>query len=217
MSDEREGDATRDLHRAVMLRLYRGAVHSLNNAFTAALGEASFLADEYKHDPEVQEACAHVIDQIDRSAMILRDVGACDEHAATGPCDLRVLLGKIGPLLESTSGSQHAYHVEIPRSLPSLDASFADVQLALLATIHALVPPRAEGTRVRIDVQDPGASGPVTVGISAAPREGATPIPPADLGMVRAFVETLGTTLRSVPEARSLRVELDLPRERRGE
>lgn len=217
MSGEREDETARDLHREVMLRLYRGAVHSLNNAFTAALGEASFLADEYKHDPEVQEACAQVIEQIDRSATILRDVGACDERAATGSCDLRSLLRKLGPLLESTSGSQHAYHVEIPESAPSVDASFADVQLALLATIHALVPPRSEGTRVRIEVQEYDASGPVTLGITVAPREGAPTTHVADLAAVRAFVERIGATLREVPEAQPSRVELDLPREGRGE
>ncbi len=217
MSDRADAETSLDLHRAVMLRLYRGAVHSLNNAFTAALGEASFLADEYKHDSDVREACGHVIEQIERSADILRAVGKCENRNAAGPCDVGTLLRELGPLLESTSGSQHEYVIEIAESLPPAACSFADAQLALLATIHALLPPDAAGSRIRIDAHSRDESRSLTIAIEALPDRGVDARTRPQLGYARTFVEALGERLHEVADVHPLRVELELACDRSGD
>ena len=58
----------------LLRRLALGAAHTLNNAFTAILGETLCLADERKGDPVVTEACSLIQSEVERCARLTRQV-----------------------------------------------------------------------------------------------------------------------------------------------
>jgi signal transduction histidine kinase len=63
-------------------RLAIGSAHSLNNAFTAVLGEVGFLLDDYKEDPAIVEACEAIRRELERCAQLVRAIGLHRSHAA---------------------------------------------------------------------------------------------------------------------------------------
>ena len=104
---------------AVLWRLAAGAAHSLNNALTAILGEASFLSDDHKDDPQVVEGCDAIIAEVDRCARLTRGVLA-RRHPAQGrsaEVDLVRLVGDLGRMLHETLGRRIELDVALPDDL----------------------------------------------------------------------------------------------------
>ena len=67
----------------VLQRLALGAAHTLNNAFSAILGEVHFLAEERKGDSEVDAACALIGREVERCARLTRAL--CERGDRCGP------------------------------------------------------------------------------------------------------------------------------------
>ncbi len=117
-------------------RLARGAAHALNNAFTAALGELSFLRDDRKEDPLVTEACQAIAAELERCARITRGLLARRRPGAADEVDLVGLLRELATLLEETLGSRHGLRVHTPDDLMVVRGDPAAVEVAVLALVH---------------------------------------------------------------------------------
>ncbi len=71
MADEASRMTSAEIARlAVGRRLAAGTAHAMNNALTAAIGEAGFLYDDHKEDPAIAEASQAILVALDRCARL---------------------------------------------------------------------------------------------------------------------------------------------------
>jgi two-component system NtrC family sensor kinase len=146
---------------ALLWRLAAGAAHSLNNALTAILGEASFLADDHKDDPRVVEGCDAISAEVDRCARLTRALLA-RRHPAQGrraEVDLVRLVGDLGRLLHETLGRRIELEVASPDDLLIVDGDAAALELLCLVLVHFAADLQPGGARLRLGVEPgPGAT-----------------------------------------------------------
>lgn len=160
---------------AVLWRLAAGASHSLNNALTAILGEASFLSDDHKNDTQVVEGCDAIIAEVDRCARLTRAVLA-RRHAAQGSrreVDLVRFVGDLGRLLHETLGRRIELEVALPDDLLLVRGDAGTLELLCLGLVHFVSDLQPGGGRLRLGVaRGPGSD---EVSISVAVRAAGLP------------------------------------------
>jgi signal transduction histidine kinase len=122
----------------VMRRLSMGAAHALNNAFTAVVGEASFLREEHKEEGEVTEACDTILRELDRCARLTRALLARRHPPQAGrdEVDLGRLVRDLGPLLRETLGRQKQLELELPGDLLLVRGEAGALELLVLLLLH---------------------------------------------------------------------------------
>lgn len=133
-------------------RLAMGAVHSLNNAFAGAVGEASFLREERKDDPLVVESCDAILACLDRCARIARALARRrnPSQGSNDEVDLGRLLRELGDFLRETLGRRHSLTLDLPDELLTVRGSPWDVELALLTLIHFVTGAGGEASTLRL-------------------------------------------------------------------
>jgi len=155
---------------ALLWRLAAGAAHSLNNALTAILGEASFLSDDHKDDPRVVEGCDAIAAEVDRCARLTRALLA-RRHPAQGrsaEVDLVRLVGDLGRLLHETLGRRIELEVASPDDLLVVAGDAAALELLCLALVHFAADLQPGGARLRLGV-DPGpGAGEISLSVSVS-------------------------------------------------
>jgi signal transduction histidine kinase len=154
--------AVEEAARLVLLwRLASGAAHSLNNALTAILGEASFLADDLKDDPRVVEGCDAIAAEVDRCARMTRALLARRPPAqgVSAEVDLVRLVGDLGRLLHETLGRRIELEVASSDDLLAVAGEAAALELLCLALVHFAADLQPGGARLRLGVEPgPGAA-----------------------------------------------------------
>ena len=136
-----KSDAREIATMAALRRLAFGAAHSLNNAFTSAIGEATFLLEERKDDPEVVECCQLILEAMDRSTRITRGVLARrntrqSTHREDAECDLSALVTELDVLLRETLGSTHEFSISAAEPCISTPTHRADMDLLLMTLLQ---------------------------------------------------------------------------------
>jgi hypothetical protein len=109
-----------------------GAAHSLNNAFTSAIGEASYLIGERKDDAELVECCELIVAAMERSTQITRGMLARRNAGADDEADLGRLLPELVAFLRETLGRSHPIEVSTPEEWIGVAADPADIDLVLM-------------------------------------------------------------------------------------
>jgi signal transduction histidine kinase len=130
--------ATEVARLEALRRLAMGAAHALNNAFTAVVGEASFLREERKGDSAVVEACDTILRELDRCARITRALLA-RRHPPQGgrdEVDLVRLVRDLAPLLRETLGRQKELALLLPDDLMLVRGEAATLELLVLLLVH---------------------------------------------------------------------------------
>ena len=159
--DEALGDEVAQLE--VLRRLALGAAHTLSNALTAILGEAHFLAEERKGDPEVADACASIVREVERCARLARALGQRGERcgpapAAEGELDLASLGRSLAPLLRDTVTRAVDIDWRLPEGAELARGDRGEVDRLILLCAYRLVRGVAPGSALRISlVREAGA------------------------------------------------------------
>lgn len=169
--------STQEVARLEALRrLALGGVHSLNNAFAAAVGEASFLREDRKHDPVVVEACDAILGSLDRCARITRALLSRRHPTQAGSedVDLGRLLRELGSFLQETLGRGHSLRLDLPEDLLVVRGSPESVELALLTLVHHVAEAGGAMTRLHISAESGGAE--VRIRLEAETAAPAAPI-----------------------------------------
>lgn len=136
------GSVAEEIARLDLLRrLSMGAAHTLNNAFTAILGETLGLLDERKGDPLVTEACELIQGEVGRCARLMRAI-ALRMHRRPALLDetsLASLLRVLEPLLRETVSRSVALECEMPPLSLCVRGASEDIELLALLCAHRLV------------------------------------------------------------------------------
>lgn len=119
-------------------RVAMGAAHALNNAFTAVVGEASFLREERKGDPGVVEPCDAILAELDRCAKLTRALLARRHPSQAGAkgVDLVRVVRELGALLGETLGRQHALELSYPDDVVVARGEAGALELLVLLLVH---------------------------------------------------------------------------------
>ena len=140
-------------------RLSMGAAHTLNNAFTAVVGEASFLREERKGDPAVVEACDTILRELDRCAKLTRALLARRHPPQAGrdEVDLVRTVRDLTPLLRETLGRQKELAVELPDDLLLVRGEAGALELLVLLLVHQCADVAPGPARLRLAASAAGA------------------------------------------------------------
>jgi len=135
-------------------RLATGAAHAMNNAFTAVLGEASFLLEDRKDDPELSEACEVILREMERCTRLTRALLARRGSATGAPTQIELvrLLCDLGPLLGETLGSHKQLVVEVPDSLVHVESSAETLEVLVLSLVHFACDRTAGASQLRLSL-----------------------------------------------------------------
>lgn len=186
----------------LLRRLSMGAAHTLNNAFTAILGETLGLLDERKGDPLVTEACESIQGEVERCARLMRAI-ALRMHRRAPLLDetsLASVLRVLEPLLRETVSRSVALACEAPPLSVCVRGTSEDIELLALLCAHRLVYGASSGVlHLRVETPRPG-----EVSLQIEVRDGgephaAPPNPDWDAvveASVRALSERHGITVR---------------------
>lgn len=143
----------------LLRRLSMGAAHTLNNAFTAILGETLGLLDERKGDPLVAEACELIQGEVERCARLMRAI-ALRMHRRTPLLDetgLASMLRGLEPLLRETVSRSVALHCELPPIGVCVRGASEDIEVLALLCAHRLVHGALGGELcVSVETREPG-------------------------------------------------------------
>ena len=146
-----------------LCRLSMGAAHAMNNAFTAMMGEAQFLYDDRKDDPEIAEACEAILGQIERCGRITRALltRRNPSQAGAAEVDLSRMVRELGNLLQETLGRGTRLEVAFPDDLLLVRGDTEALEVATLTLVHYAADPRSGPVTLRLAAEACGA----TVGI----------------------------------------------------
>jgi len=157
---EAPGSIAEEIARLDLLRrLSMSAAHTLNNAFTAILGETLGLLDERKGDPLVAEACALIQGEIERCARLTRAITLRMQRRTPllDETSLASLLRGLEPLLRETVSRSVALACEIPPTSICVRGASEDIELLALLCAHRLVHGAAGGVlHVAVETGEPG-------------------------------------------------------------
>lgn len=131
-----------EIARLDLLRhLSMGAAHTLNNAFTAILGETLGLLDERKGDPIVTEACELIQGEVERCARLMRAIALRMQRRAPliEEASLAGVLRVLEPLLRETVSRSVALACELPPISLCVRGASEDIELLALLCAHRLV------------------------------------------------------------------------------
>jgi signal transduction histidine kinase len=150
--DAREALAEEIARLELLRRLAMGAAHTLNNAFTAILGETLCLADERKHDPLVSEACDLIQGEVERCARLTRSIAARVQRRenALEETNIAALVRGLEPLLRETVSRSVAMAVEVPDVCVVVRGPGQDLELLVLLVAHRLAHTAIRGAALHI-------------------------------------------------------------------
>jgi len=136
----------------LLRRLAAGAAHTLNNAFTAILGETLCLADERKHDPLVSEACDLIQGEVERCARLTRSIAVRVQRreSALEETNIAALVRGLEPLLRETVSRSVAIAVEVPDICVVVRGPSEDLELLVLLVAHRLAQTSSSGAALHI-------------------------------------------------------------------
>jgi C4-dicarboxylate-specific signal transduction histidine kinase len=207
-------------------RLARGAAHTVNNALTAILGEASLIEEMHKDLAGVAEACSAIRQEVERCGRIWRTVFAPrpSTNHAPGRVDLVRLVADLGILLQRTLGRRVEIEARVPDEAPVARADAGHVETLLLALVHHAtdlcpgslrllleVTARDRGPAVALRVESTDAAPESTAVALLDPATASNDATRTALEALPALVRDGGGTLASRVEAGAARVELSLP------
>ena len=137
-----------------MQRLSMGAAHTLNNAFTTVIGEASFLLEDRKHDDLVVESCQLILAELERCTKLTRAllVRRHPNQAGSGEVDMVRLIRELGEMLSETLGREHQLMVETPDDLLLVGGDAGDLELLVLTLVHYAADHADGPTRLTLSV-----------------------------------------------------------------
>jgi signal transduction histidine kinase len=165
---------------AVLSELALGVAHTLNNALTSIGGEASFLQSETK-DPEVEQACALILEQVERCARLTHALlrRRSLPPAAARECELGRVLRDVQALLRDSLPRRLELSVEACEEpiLLALPAEEAETIVLLLVQHAALRLGGAGALRLRLPEPGRGPTAALEL-VTAAPPQ---PAPAAEL------------------------------------
>jgi signal transduction histidine kinase len=144
----------------LLRRLSLGAAHTLNNAFTAILGETLCLADERKPDRVVTEACEVIQGEIERCARLTRSVTSRIQRreSALEETNVVALVRTLEPLLRETVSRSIALEVQLPDRCILVRGPAEDLEILLLLAAHRLARVAGSGSTLRIELGSDGPS-----------------------------------------------------------
>jgi hypothetical protein len=218
---ETGADVADEIARLELLRrLSMGAAHTLNNAFTAILGETLCLLDERKSDPIVAEACALIQAEVERCARLTRSVAMRVQRRENvlDETGMHSLLRGVEPLLRETVSRSISITAEAGDPAPCVRGSSQDLELLILLCSHGLVRDATSGAlRLLVDAAGPTHVD-LVIELRAAP--GALPSlePSGDpwqslvIGAARTLADRSGIGLRSESRDESVALRLRLER-----
>jgi len=208
-------------------RLAMGAAHNLNNAFTAVIGEASFLREDRKEDALVVEACDVILQALGRCTRITRALLAwrSPSQSAGEEVDLVRLLRELSAVLGETLGSRIGLALELPDDLLLVRADPLSLELLLLCLVHYAADHSGGHADLTLCGSADTAANEVVLGIEITapelpegtvvavldPSRTADPVTRATLEASREMLDRLGGSLhaaRSGPEQWALRLRL---------
>jgi signal transduction histidine kinase len=153
------GPIAEEIARLELLRrLSMGAAHTLNNAFTAILGETLCLLDERKHDPQVAEACSLIQAEVERSAKLTRSVAMRVQRRASAieESDVGALLRSVEPVLRETVSRSVAIRCESPAPGLCVHGGSEPLEMLALLTAHRLVRASTGGGELAVSIEHAG-------------------------------------------------------------
>jgi len=121
-----------------MQRLSMGAAHTMNNAFTAVIGEASFLLEDRKQDDLVVESCQTILAELERCTKLTRALLARrhPNQSGSGEVEMVRLVRELGEMLSETLGRENQLTVEAPDDLLLVAGDAGDLELLVLTLVH---------------------------------------------------------------------------------
>jgi signal transduction histidine kinase len=142
----------------LLRRLALGAAHTLNNAFTAILGETLCLADERKGDPVVTEACSLIQSEVERCARLTRQVATRVQRreSVLDETNVATLVRSLEPLLRETVTRSVAIDLDVPDRGVLVCGPGEDLELLVLLVAHRLarMPGRGAALRIALGAHD---------------------------------------------------------------
>lgn len=142
----------------LLRRLALGAAHTLNNAFTAILGETLCLADERKGDPVVTEACSLIQSEVERCARLTRQVATRVQRreSVLDETNVATLVRSLEPLLRETVTRSVAIDFDVPDRGLLVRGPGEDLELLVLLVAHRLarLPGRGAALRIALGAHD---------------------------------------------------------------
>lgn len=142
----------------LLRRLAMGAAHTLNNAFTAILGETLCLADERKGDPVVTEACSLIQSEVERCARLTRQVATRVQRreSVLDETNVATLVRSLEPLLRETVTRSVAIDFDVPDRGLLVRGPGEDLELLVLLVAHRLarLPGRGAALRIALGAHD---------------------------------------------------------------
>jgi signal transduction histidine kinase len=154
-----EEPVAEEIARLELLRqLALGAAHTLNNAFTAILGETLCLADERKSDALVTEACSLIQSEVERCARLTRQVAVRVQRreSVLDETNIAALVRSLEPLLRETVSRSVSIDVDVPDRSVLVRGPGEDLELLVLLVAHRLarIPGRGVALRIALGAHD---------------------------------------------------------------
>lgn len=142
-----------------MRRLTMGATHTLNNAFTAVVGEASLLLEDRKRDETVVEACQAILAELERCTKLTRALLARRHPSQSGAGEVEMvrLVRELGQLLRETLGRQNELGVDFPDDVLLVRGDAGELELLVLTLVHYAADHAGGSAKLGISVsEEPG-------------------------------------------------------------
>ncbi len=124
----------------LLRRQAMGAAHTLNNVFTALLGELTLLSDERKDDPVVEEAVNAVRSQLERCVKLVRTglVRPRLPEPVEAEVDLGLLVSRCMRLLDGGLSRRIVVDSDVPDDSWVVRGDPAQLEILLLAVVHRM-------------------------------------------------------------------------------
>ena len=154
--------ATELARLVVMQRLAFGMAHTMNNAFTAILGEAALLQGAHKDDPEVEEACQAIRTEVERCARLTRALLARRTAAGARPsreADLGRIVRDLRGLLSDTISRRLELEVTAPEDLVLVAGDTFALECLVLLMVQQAAEVVSSAATLRLRVVSGGGSG----------------------------------------------------------
>jgi len=138
-----------------------GTAHAMNNALTVAMGEAGFLYDDHKEDPEIAEACQAILTSIDRCARLTQALLSHSDPARSSGetgTDLVRVVRDLERWLREAIGSRNSLRVVAPDDLVLVAAPEHELELLVMGLI-AFVADQTRGASNLLLCVEPDAAG----------------------------------------------------------
>jgi len=138
-------------------RLALGAAHAMNNAFTAILGEAGYLRDAHKGDPELLESCGVIHAEVSRCARMTRGLLALGRGAGANDAapDLVRLARGLASLLSESLGRRATLEVEAPDELIPVRGPSRLLEPLLVLLVHHALEQAPGVQRITVSIAPP--------------------------------------------------------------